>query len=116
MKVLSAEWVVKAEGDFRSAGREQRVRLAPNPDLVCFLSQQCAEKYLKALLFELDLRFGKTHDLLALLALGVTAEPSLATLRDRLEALNDYAVEFRYPGETATTVERSARSCAIASA
>jgi HEPN domain-containing protein len=105
MKPIIAEWVEKAEGDFRSAQREQRVRVRPNPDLVCFLCQQCAEKYLKALLVETDTRFSKTHDLLALLKLVLSIAPFLASLRDKLEPLNDYAVEFRYPSETATKAE-----------
>jgi HEPN domain-containing protein len=102
MKPITGEWVEKAEGDFRSAQREQRVRVRPNPDLVCFLCQQCAEKYLKALLVETDTRFSKTHDLLALLKLVLPIAPFLSSFRDKLEPLNDYAVEFRYPSETAT--------------
>ena len=105
MKPITAEWVEKAEGDFRSAQREQRVRVNPNPDLVCFLCQQCAEKYLKALLVETATRFSKTHDLLALLKLILPIAPVLASFRDKLEPLNDYAVEFRYPSETATREE-----------
>ena len=105
MKPITAEWVEKAEGDFCSAQREQRVRVHPNPDLVCFLCQQCSEKYLKALLVETDTRFSKTHDLLALLKLILPVAPSLAPLRGKLEPLNDYAVEFRYPSETATKEE-----------
>ena len=108
MKPITAEWVEKAEGDFRSAQREQRVRVHPNPDLVCFLCQQCAEKYLKALLVEMETRFSKTHDLLALLKLVLPVAPVLASLRDKLEPLNDYAVEFRYPSETATREEAKA--------
>ena len=44
------EWIAKAEGDFAVACRERRVRKLPNWDAVCFHSQQCVEKYLKALL------------------------------------------------------------------
>ncbi len=36
MKAATAEWVEKAEADFRSAQRELRVRSRPNHDLVCF--------------------------------------------------------------------------------
>ena len=39
------EWVLKAEGDFLTAGRELRARKSPNYDAVCFHAQQCAEKY-----------------------------------------------------------------------
>ena len=52
MKPAVAEWVSKAEGDFVTAGRELRARKSPNYDAVCFHTQQCAEKYLKAILQE----------------------------------------------------------------
>ena len=66
MKPLTSEWVEKAEGDFATAEREIRVRKTPNFDAVCFHAQQCTEKYLKALLQEADLPFGKTHHLISL--------------------------------------------------
>ena len=49
MNEIVAEWVDRAEGDFRTAEREVRVRNAPSYDSVCFHAQQCAEKYLKML-------------------------------------------------------------------
>lgn len=52
MNPATAEWVSKAEGDFLTAGRELRARKSPNYDAVCFHAQQCAEKYLKAVLQE----------------------------------------------------------------
>ena len=52
MKPLTREWVEKGEGDRSTARRELRVRKSPNFDAVCFHAQQCAEKYLKALLQE----------------------------------------------------------------
>ena len=52
MNPATAEWVAKAEGDFATAGREMRARKNPNYDAVCFHTQQCAEKYLKAVLQE----------------------------------------------------------------
>jgi len=59
MKPLTCEWVAKAEGDFATASREIRVRKSPNYDAVCFHAQQCAEKYIKALLQEDEVPFGK---------------------------------------------------------
>jgi len=104
MKPLTSEWVDKAEGDFSTASREIRVRKAPNYDAVCFHAQQCAEKYLKALLQEADLRFGRTHHLIALLDLLVPALPSWELLRPQLQNLNAYSVSIRYPGEAADRV------------
>jgi len=50
MKPITAEWVTKAEGDFATLERESRARKNPNYDAACFHAQQCAEKYMKALL------------------------------------------------------------------
>ncbi len=44
------DWIRKAEGDFRTARRESKVRIGENFDAVCIFAQQCAEKYLKAML------------------------------------------------------------------
>ena len=44
------EWIKKAKGDFNSALREYRARKFPNYDAGGFHAQQCIEKYLKALL------------------------------------------------------------------
>lgn len=54
MKPLTREWVAKAEGDFATARRELRSRAQPNFDAACFHAQQCAEKYVKAVLQERD--------------------------------------------------------------
>ena len=101
MKPLTVEWIEKAERDFPTANREIRVRGSPNYDAVCFHAQQCAEKYLKALLQELDLPFGRTHHLIALLDLLLQAYPALELFRPDLQKLNAYSVSIRYPGETA---------------
>jgi len=105
MKNLTREWVQKAEGDAHTAGREYRARIHHNPDALCFHAQQCAEKYFKAWLSEHGIRFGKTHDLEELLALCLPIRPNWELLRDALVLLNQYAVEFRYPGECATRAE-----------
>ncbi|MFZ4695832.1 MAG: HEPN domain-containing protein [Verrucomicrobiia bacterium] len=101
MKPLTREWVEKAEGDFTTAVREMRARSRPNYDASCFHSQQCAEKYMKARLQEANLAFGKTHNLTALLDLALPVEPLWEALRASLQTLNAYAVEVRYPGESA---------------
>ena len=48
MKPETAEWLDKAEGDWKVAQREMQ---APDPvwNVVCFLAEQCAEKYLEPL-------------------------------------------------------------------
>ena len=101
MNPETAEWVEKAEGDFRTAGREKNSAEYPNYDAACFHAQQCAEKYLKARLVEAGKDFPKTHDLSAILNLVLPLEPSWESLREDLEHLTDLGVEVRYPGTTA---------------
>jgi len=103
MKPETAEWVEKAEGDFRTACRERKSPDWPNYDAVCFHAQQCAEKYLKARLIEAGKDFPKIHDLAAILNLILPLEPSWKSLREDLERLTDIGVEVRYPGTNADT-------------
>ena len=101
MKPLTKEWIRKAEGDFATARRELRAKESPNYDAACYHAQQCAEKYLKALLQENDIAFGKTHNLTALLEKVIVLYPLLDGLNSAAIALNVFAVDFRYPGESA---------------
>jgi HEPN domain-containing protein len=101
MKPTTAEWDTKAEGDRAVMERECQVTVCPNYDAVCFQAQQCAEKYLKARLCEADVVFGKTHDLPALLDHVLDLEPGWERFREDLAYLSDFAVSFRYPGESA---------------
>jgi HEPN domain-containing protein len=101
MKQITQEWIDKAEGDFATAQRELQVQQMPNYDAVCFHTQQCTEKYLKACLQEANIAFNKIHDLSKLLDLLLPVEPNWETLRPTLEVLTAYAVEFRYPGISA---------------
>jgi HEPN domain-containing protein len=101
MKPITAEWIDKAEGDFATMERETRARKAPNYDAACFHAQQCAEKYLKGLAIELDLPFLRTHDLVILLEQMLPVYPLWEAYRSDMAHLSEYAVIFRYPGESA---------------
>jgi len=100
MKPITREWVEKAEADFATARRELRVRKHPNYDAVCFHCQQCIEKYLKACLQQNRTVFGKTHDLRALLDLLLPSHQTWTVLKPDLLVLNNFAVAYRYPGES----------------
>ena len=105
MKPLTHEWADKAEGDWHDALRAYRARIYPNYDSTCFHAQQCVEKYLKAQLDEVGIAFSKTHNLQILLTLLVALEPTWDALLPQAIALNSYAIDFRYPGKSATRVE-----------
>lgn len=105
MKPLTSEWVEKAEADFISAQREFRARKQPNYDATCFFSQQCIEKYIKARLQEAEIEFGKVHDLVKLLELVSVVEKLWELYRPTFRPISAYAVNFRYPGESASKEE-----------
>ena len=105
MKPITLEWIDKAEGDWVTAQREMRARKLPNFDATCFHAQQCVEKYLKARLEEAGIPFGKTHNLIALVTLTLAVEPTWTILQPHLNALNVYAVTYRYPGTSASKAD-----------
>jgi HEPN domain-containing protein len=97
MKPETQEWIEKAEGDFKVARREIQTA-DPVYEAVCFHAQQCAEKYLKALLEEQILVFRKTHDLVELIDLSGGQLPELDPLRTKLAHLSMFGIATRYPG------------------
>ena len=109
MKPMTREWVKKAEGDFKVASQILSRRKDIVPDAACFFCQQCAEKYLKARLIEANIAFPRTHDLLLLLNLCLPIEPLWSAYAKSVEAMSDYAVDFRYPGQSTSLAE--ARRC-----
>lgn len=99
---LVREWVTKAEEDYASLeilARQQKRRVT---DSVCFHAQQCAEKYLKALLTAHGIPPPRTHDLVSLAKSLRAKEPAVELVKDLCHGLNPYAIENRYPGEYAT--------------
>src|SRR6266576_1511756 len=105
MKPATREWVKKAENDFKAASQLLLRRKNVVPDAACFFCQQCVEKYLKARLIEAGIPFPRTHDLLQLLNTCLQVEPLWAAYAKVVDTMSDYAVDFRYPGHTATLRE-----------
>jgi len=105
MKPITREWISKAEGDWTAATLLIRARRRTNYGAACFHAQQCAEKYLKARLEEAGVASGKTHDLAKLLSLILPVESSWKILREDLIVLTDFAVDYRYPGSSATKTD-----------
>lgn len=101
MNPLTLEWIKKAEGDFYTAQRELRARLHPNYDAACFHAQQVAEKYLKAFLQENGQPIPRTHNLSELLVICMRVVPAFLLIQPDLDVLENYSIQFRYPGQTA---------------
>ncbi len=104
MKELTKEWILKAENDHLVAVRELKADPVVS-DAVCFHSQQCVEKYMKALLQEHDIVFEKIHDLEILLQRCGNLSPGLECFRDDLIKLSTFAVDVRYPGPEVSLAE-----------
>ncbi len=96
-----SEWIEKAEEDYRVALSLRRLRRHPAHNSVCFHAQQCLEKYLKAILQKECAAIRKIHALPVLLDQCTVHHPLLAAMRPDMVRLSAYAVEFRYPGESA---------------
>lgn len=100
-----AEWIEKAEEDYHVALSLRRLRSYPAHNSVCFHAQQCVEKYLKAILEKNGIVIRKIHALPPLLDQCAKHYPLLSAMRADMVRLSAYAVEFRYPGETATVTD-----------
>jgi len=98
------DWVEYAEEDLTRAKSALR-RSKPLTTSSCFHSQQCAEKYLKAILVSQDVEFPKTHDLLILNTLCTGAGILTGFAKEDLGRLSGYAVHTRYPGNQPTAEE-----------
>lgn len=101
------EWRRKAEADRAAAKwalREAR-RRKDQAEIACFHAEQCAEKYLKALLAQNRESVPRTHDLWGLAKKLERFGFPASSLETQLRRLNLYAVEIRYPGASATLAE-----------
>ena len=97
-------WISYAEDDFAAAKtllRQKKPMLFGS----CFHAQQCAEKYLKALLLLKDIEFPKTHDLPTLNTLCEQAGIFTGFDLQMLVDLTRHAVQTRYPGNQPTMEE-----------
>lgn len=69
------------------------------PSTACFLAQQMAEKYLKALLVHENIPFQKVHDLLELESKLIESNANISEIHEELTELNGYYISTRYPGD-----------------
>lgn len=97
-------WVARAEEDYTLVGLSLRHK-KPLLYSACFHAQQCAEKYLKAILIWKHHAFPKTHDLRLLENLCTSAGVLVPIDNALLDILSSYAVLVRYPGDDPTLDE-----------
>ena len=102
------EWLYKASEDELSIRAILKEDGAPST--ACFLSQQLAEKCLKALLIYHKIKFPKVHDLLALETMLIKSESAINIVHNDLALLNRYYIETRYPGDYPTFTLEEAKT------
>ncbi len=107
-------WLAKAENDLLNIRNNLYAAQVPW-DTVCFHAQQAAEKHLKAFLVSCGKLAPRSHDLVALLALCVEAEPALGVLEADCRRLTYYGTTSRYPDETYEPDEEDGRQAFAAS-
>lgn len=90
------EWLSKAEEDFQFANINLKEK-KPFFAQICFHFHQSARKYLKAYIIANDLEFQKIHDLVLLVKICLSKEPSFERLKDDGEFLNTLYIDARYP-------------------
>ncbi|RKU09942.1 DNA-binding protein [Candidatus Poribacteria bacterium] len=112
MNPLTLEWVEKAEGDY-SVAKENQQGQNPVYHVICFLAQQCTEKYLKAWLQENNIPIQRTHNLEELLNLILPTIPAWDAWKSDMSKLSEHAVETRYLGTspTAADAEHAMQTC-----
>ncbi|OIN92084.1 MAG: DNA-binding protein [Anaerolineae bacterium CG03_land_8_20_14_0_80_58_20] len=91
-------WIDHAEDDANAAGKLLRGK-KPSIYGACFHAQQCAEKYMKALLVVKGKRFPMIHDLVTINDLLQRAGINMEVSENDLGLLSSYAVRARYSGE-----------------
>jgi HEPN domain-containing protein len=74
------QWVDKGNDDLRTAEYLSTMHSPTLNDLICYLSQQSAEKYLKSFIFSHDIDPDKTHDLTELLKVCQNFDDSFSVL------------------------------------
>ena len=99
---LFEEWAEKADEDYRAA---MALETSDVPSVVCFLSQQCIEKYLKAALLKHGRKPTRTHDLIELNETLEKLDEGYSGFVDALQVLLPYSVLIRYPGSPVSAEE-----------
>jgi HEPN domain-containing protein len=111
---VARDWVRKAEEDLTNAEYVLTLKEHCPLGTVCFHCQQCAEKYLKALLTCRAVAYPRTHDLARLAGL-LPEEDGRVLAREEAGSLTRYNVEGRYPGDwNPPTRDEAEKAVAIA--
>jgi len=96
------EWHEAADKDIASA--HHLLSMYPVPlEPICYLCQQCAEKYIKSYLVHNDEDVVKTHDLVKLIKLCAEFNDSFMEIIEQCSVLVRYISDTRYPSKLELT-------------
>ncbi|KKP32524.1 MAG: hypothetical protein A2312_01630 [Candidatus Staskawiczbacteria bacterium RIFOXYB2_FULL_32_9] len=95
-KEIVLEWIKRADNDELNIVSILKHKDG-EPSLTCFLSQQMAEKYLKALLIFYENNYPRIHSLIKLLTLISKYSPDiLKEIEEEIILIEPYYIETRY--------------------
>jgi HEPN domain-containing protein len=97
VREIVAQWTKKADHDLKVAEHTLGIQRDCPTEIVCFHSQQCVEKYIKAFLVSINRPFPKIHNIEQLLAL-FPKQFSFNITAEEKARLAEYATMARYPG------------------
>jgi len=93
-KELADQWFKRAGDDLLWAKFSLKNKFFGG---ACFLSQQIAEKTLKAYLFSQEKKLLKTHNLIQLLKFAKDCDSEFNQMFENCKILNSYYTDTRYP-------------------
>ena len=112
---VAKRWFNKGNNDL-SSGKYLFTMPNPPTDIICFHSQQAAEKYLKGFLVFHDVEAPRIHGIEELISMCVKIDSEFSKLYDIGSDLSGYAVEVRYPTDEdyEITIEEAQHAIEIA--
>jgi len=96
MKLISEEWLKKAQEDLDVVG--EIISKEHLTNMVAFHSQQAVEKTLKAIIEEFEIGFEKTHNLERLIGI-VRKQINIDVDLDMIKRLDEVYISTRYPSD-----------------
>jgi len=100
-------WIDKADEDAAAADTLAASDPARFAGTIAYHCQQCAEKYLKAVIENAGRRAPKTHALANLIGECTVIDPTFPPLTQECNRLQPYAIDVRYPFMSPSASEAS---------
>jgi len=101
------EWIKYSNRDFDTAEHLLNNMFPAPLEIICYLSQQSAEKALKAFWINMNIDPPKTHDLTLLNNTCIKYDKLFIELMDICTRLTHYSSQPRYPLEMEITIEKA---------